>query len=184
MVTVELKEINGFNMILVLEPFTEKIKDYIILSEISDNTKKLDKYFYDVILKRIKELFEDTPYNLGVLKNDLRILYGIKIDDSKTVDYSTSKLLKEIYLKLKYKDLSWYLDFLKKKITKEGQRKVIDAILKLDVNKETFDLILKLSNFTEIKYQDLIKEIKYLCMKESIKLSNKKIKEYEWGVNG
>lgn len=171
MVEVLLENINNVNTILFKEPFVDQIKEYIFLS-FDKNTPFLDKYIFSLISKRAKTLFEDKPFSLNALRKDLIVLYGINIDNSKRVDCTSLKEIKDIYLSLKFEELEFYLDFLEKKITKEGQKLLIDKILKVKVSKDIFNNIKKVAQKLKIQPENLVKEIKYLVMKEAILKSN------------
>lgn len=176
MVEIELKKIDERNVILFKDPYSKAIKDFAILSS-NDKTKNLDNYFLNIIKQRVKSLFEDKPFSLSELRKDLSITYGIKITNSKSIDYTTSRLLKDVYISLKYQELEFYLDFLKGKITKEGQKLLVDKILSLKVDDENFKRLKEISKKTNIYLTTLITEIKYLVMQEAIISSNLLIKK-------
>lgn len=174
MVEVLIEKIDNVNTILFKEPFEDFIKEYIFLS-FDENTKELDKYVFSLIKKRAETLFADKPFSLNLLRKDLFILYGINITNAKKVDYTALKEIKDIYFTLKYQELTFYLDFLEKKITLEGQRLLIDKIIKTKVSKEVFKLVKVSAQKLKTQPERLIKEIKYLVMQEAILKSNELI---------
>lgn len=153
--------------------FNPATKEYFDLFEFKrfKEVPTLEKSIFKCFSQTFNELFSQRNYDFNFYKVSLFLDHNIslngKIGEIKDIEYKISKILKDIYLQLRWQDLFNLINSFKGKATVEGVEALREYLLKLEL--KTF------SDETKKAFYNLKTEIKFtgddnLLFKECIYL--------------
>lgn len=162
------KKIKNDNLYYLVSNIEKKVYNDWFLFENYKEIPTLEKYFFELMSKELKETFKNKEYSSVKYKSVLLIMYNITFDGDK-LDIKSTSLLSDLYLNIRYKDLATPIDSLRNKYTVSAIETYKRYLLSTRLNQlssETRKLFFKLKEKIGKDKDDdvLLKEILYLCI--------------------
>ncbi len=142
----------------------------------------LEKYFFNLMASELNDLFENKDYSSSKYKASLLLLYNLCFDGEK-LNLKCTNLLSELYINIRYRDLSQKIEAMRNKISRESIERNRASILNTklsELSKETIQLFNQVkSKVKEQNSDEILREIIFLSLKTEYEQAIKRAKKLE-----
>lgn len=162
------KKLKNDNLYYLVSNIEKKVYNDWFLFENHRELPLLEKYFFDVLSKELKETFGEREYSSVKYKSILLIMYNITFDGDK-MDIKSSNLISNLYLNIRYKDMANAIDALRNKYTANSIETYKNFLLSTPINQFSIETR-KMFNTLKEKIgkdkdeKEILKELLYLCI--------------------